>query len=975
MRFLVLGQLQTEENGETIPLGGQRQRAVLALLLLNAGQPVSRDRIVSEIWPDQTVARVRDSLYTYVSQLRKALGKDRIVRVDGGYRLDLTEVDAIDAVVFERAVKRASRLIGSDPEAAGHLIDLGLDLWRGRPYEGFEDLTSSAPETVRLDELRLVALEDRIDAKLGAGGTPVAGDVEKLCDEHPYRERLWGLLARTLYRSGRQAEALRTFTRLRAVLVEEMGLNLSPGLGRLEEQILLQDPALDPDAAPPPTNVPAPISSFVGRVREIALLDKAIHENRLVTVVGPGGAGKTRLAIEAAHNTRGNFRDGVWFVDLAQVAKPELVPQAVASALQTAERPGVDPAESIGEYLQPRTVLLVLDNCEHVVDTTATLALALLEMAPKLKVLATSRQALGREGEVRFTLEGLATAPVDEPFFEAERLFEARAAAVRGGFVLDETNRASVSSICQHLDGMPLAIELAAARSGVMSPPEIESHLVHRFALMTDQPSHRFVHRSLRASMDWSYDMLPTGGRQAFDALGVFEGPFSAASAMSVLGLDSDIETIDVVQSLVDASLLQTVSPVGGVSLYRMLETPRLFARDRLVESGERDVVVERHDSHYSNVCRRLRPAFFGRERVAGQHEVQSEMADHEAAFDRLVARGDISASLEMAWPLGHVWLFGGRLLDGERRLAALLDAATGLENRLRADALTVASFLAVYRQQFDQAIAWVDEAIGIYRLIAEEQGLAYALTRRGHVAFVSGDGPTAMAMLRESLDICQRTGYADGAAWPITLLAQARRWSGDESPEIKDMLEDGRSRFIAMGEIYGQVHADIILTTLYEEGDDFRRRYAEEMVRLGEQPGADRLVQSAGFHALAYVVWDAGELDRAEGLNRAAARSDLETGATVNTGLALLQSATFAGLRGQAERAAILFGAGDTHFAMQKAPFQDRMARPAIESATESLGPDRYRELYEWGTRLGVEDATALLLKQEASPLRTDLN
>ncbi|MEA3510947.1 MAG: hypothetical protein U9R51_05880 [Actinomycetota bacterium] len=316
-----------------------------------------------------------------------------------------------------------------------------------------------------------------------------------------------------------------------------------------------------------------------------------------------------------------------------------------------------------------------------------------------------------------------------------------------------------------------------------------------------------------------------------------------------------------------------------------------------------------------------------------------------------------------MAWPLGHVWLFGGRLLDGERRLANLLDASNGTQDRLRADALTVASFLAVYRQQFDQAIVWVDEAIDIYRSIADEQGLAYALARRGHVAFVNGDSPTAMAMLQESFDICQRIGYADGTAWPVTLLAQARRWSGDESPEVKDMLEDGRTRFIAMGEIYGQIHADIILTTLYEEGDDFRLRYAEEMVRLGEQPGADRLIQSAGFHALAYVVWDAGELDRAEGLNRAAARSDLETGATVNTGLALLQAATFAGLRGRAERAATLFGAGDTHFVMQKAPFQDRTAEPAIESARNALGPDRYSELYEQGTRLSVEDATSLLL------------
>lgn len=761
---------------------------------------------------------------------------------------------------------------------------------------------------------------------------------------------------------------MRAFTRLRTALVEELGLNLSPEMGRLEEQILLQDPALDPDAAPPPTNVPVPVSSFVGRVEEVALLEKAIHEHRLVTVVGPGGAGKTRLAIETAHNVRGTFSDGVWFVDLAQVAEPQLVPQAVAAALHTAERPGIDLATSIGEYLQPRSTLLLLDNCEHVVDASAELALVLLAKAPQLKVVATSRQALDHDGEFRFALEGLATSLDDESFFEAERLFEVRAAAVRNGFALDDSNRTTVGSICRHLDGMPLAIELAAARSGVLSPPEIESHLVHRFSLLSEQPSQRVVHRSLRASMDWSYDMLPARAKRAFNALGIFDGPFSGASAMSVLGLESDIETIDVLSSLVNASLLQTLSPIEDVSLYRMLETPRLFARDRLGETGQWEGVVERHDSHYSNVCRGLRPAFFGRQRVAAQREIQSEIADHQAAYDRLVVRGEISAGLEMAWPLGHVWLFGGRLVDGERRLTALLDASIGLEDRLRADTLTVASFLAMYRQQFDRSIAWADEAIGTYRSIADEQSLAYALARRGHVAFVSGDGPTAMSMLQESLEICQAIGYADGTAWPVTLLAQARRWSGDESPEIKDMLEDGRERFIAMGEIYGQVHADIVLSTLYEEDNDFRLRYSEEMVRLGEQPGADRLIQSAGFHALAYAVWDAGDLDRAEGLNRAAARSDLETGATVNTGLALRQAATFAGLRGQAERAATLFGAGDTHFVMQEAPFQDRIAQPAIDSATETLGPDRYVELYERGTHLNVDEATTLLLNRSAS-------
>jgi len=963
MRFMALGPLQVEENGEAIGLGGQRKRAVLALLLIDAGRPVPIDRIVSEIWPEDPVANVRDSLYTYVSQLRRALGNDRIVRVDGGYRLDLIEADEIDAVVFERTAKQAGRLLGSDPATAAHLLDSGLRLWRGRPFEGFEDLASTVPEAARLEELRLDAVGDRIEAELLAGGTPSAGDVEKLCEEHPYRERLWGLLARSLYRADRQTEAVRTFTRLRTVLGDEMGLGLSPALARLEELILLQDPSLDPDAAPPPTNLPIPVSSFVGRVDEVMLLDKAIHEHRLVTVVGPGGAGKTRLAIEAAGNVLGSFRDGVWLVDLAQVPEPDSVPQAVAAALHTAEQPGVDLVDSIGGYLRRRTTLLVLDNCEHVVDAVATLATALLEKAPNLKILATSRQTLGSDGEVRFSLEGLATSGVDELPFEAERLFETRAASVLGGFTLEGTNRAAVGSICRHLDGMPLAIELAAARTDVLSPSEIKAHLLRRFALLADTPSPRLVHRSLRASMDWSYDMMSVPDQQAFDTFGVFEGPFSVAAAEAVLGSGDGAAVIDRIRSLVGASLLQVAPPGSRGSVYRLLETPRHYARDHLVDSGRWGAVVARHDDHYRNVCVTLRPAFFGRDRVAAQQSIETELADCLAAFDRLLD-SDINGALEMAWALGHVWMFSSRLVEGERRLRQLLDASQGHQDGLRADTLTVASFLGWYRQQFAQANAWVDEAVGIYRAIDDHQGLAYALARKGHGAFLSGDGPTGVAMLQESLDVCQRIGYEDGTAWPMTLFAQARLWSGDEGPEMRAMAEEGRERFIAMGEVYGQAHADMILGMPHTDDLDYRLHYAEEMVRLSELPGADRLIQTNAFHGLAFGVWDAGDFDRAEGLNRAAARAALETGDTINSGLALLQGAAFAGHRGDAVRAATLFGSGDAHLVMKKAPFMTRSYDPAIEAAKQALGAERYEELHGRGTRMSVDEATDLLVE-----------
>ncbi|MDH5373448.1 MAG: winged helix-turn-helix domain-containing protein, partial [Acidimicrobiia bacterium] len=260
MQFSVLGPLEVRYGDAALPLGGPRQRSVLALLLLAAGRVVSTDRIVTEIWGESPPDGARDSLYTYVSNLRGVLGKDRIVRVDGGYRLDPEDGDTIDAIECEAGLERARRLVASDPARAIDLIESSLEGWRGRPYEGFEDLQTVNPEAARLEEMRLRAIEDRIEAELRTGGKPAVSDVEMLSKEHPYRERLWELLARSLYRSDRQAEALRTFTRLRRILAEELGLEPSPSIIRLEEQILLQDPALEPDAAPAPTNLPTPVS-------------------------------------------------------------------------------------------------------------------------------------------------------------------------------------------------------------------------------------------------------------------------------------------------------------------------------------------------------------------------------------------------------------------------------------------------------------------------------------------------------------------------------------------------------------------------------------------------------------------------------------------------------------------------------------------------------------------------------------------
>jgi predicted ATPase/DNA-binding SARP family transcriptional activator len=960
MQFSVLGPLEVTEGSASLALGGPRQRSVLALLLLDAGRVVHADRMVTEIWGDEPPDGARDSLYTYISNLRGVIGRDRIVRSDGGYRLVPMDVDQVDARTFVASLGEAHRIVGSDPQTALSFIDESLSAWRGRPYEGCENLPSIVPEAVRLEELRLRALEDRIDADLHVGGTPEAGGIEMLTAEHPYRERFWELLARTLYRAGRQTDALRTLTRLRRMLADDLGIEPSPAISRLEERILLQDPALDAGATTP-TNLPTPVSSFIGREDELGVLERLIGDHRLVTVTGPGGAGKTRLAIEIAGRVAGAFSDGVWFIDLAQVGAAGDVNWAVVSSLGVAEPPDVDWAATISARLRSQTALLVLDNCEHVVGAVGDLAETVLEGAPQVRILATSRRPLEVAGEALINLTGLEVSADEPEAGEAEQLFAVRAAAVQPGFAIDEANRVDVGAICRHLDGMPLAIELAAAQVDTLSPGEIARHLGDRFRLLADTHADRASHRSLRASLDWSRDLLGPADRRAFDQLGVFDGPFTAGAAAAVVEAPTEIDAVDVLRHLVGASLLQRLE--GEVSGYRLLETTRLYARTRLEEAGEWQAAVDRHVAHYAGRCRDLRGAFFGSGRPEACRTIEAEITEYEAAFDRF-SDGDPDVALEMAWPLGHVWLFSGRIGSGIGRLGRLVDATAGATSQARADALAAGAFLLMYATRYEQAIAWLDEAIEIYRTIGDGQGLAYALARRGHCAFSVGDVPTAFGLLRESLETCKRIGYAEGTAWPLTLLGQARLWGGDESDEVLALLEEGRRQFIAVGDTYGQMHANMFIQNVGDRPVDVQLRYSEESMRLSDEPGADPLMRPTALHNLAFSVWNAGERERARGQLRLSARSALETGATVSSGMAFLLGGLMEGIEGDPERAAVLYGAGDAHFVMEKPPFYVRQLQPGIDVVTAALGDDDYRRLHADGAAMTIEEAAEFLLR-----------
>ena len=577
MLFRVLGPLAVEHEGGSLPLGGHKQRALLALLLLHANRVVSRDVLVDGLWAGEPPRSALHSLEVYVSRLRKLVG-ERLRTRPAGYVLEV-EPDELDARCFEDELARGRAVLrAGEPTTAAEILREALALWRGRPFEDVAYEQFVQVEAARLDELRLACLEERIEADLARGEhAGLVAEVEALVSRYPLRERVHEQLMLALYRSGRQAEALRVYRDARRRLVE-IGVEPSQALRRLEQAILQQDALLEaPRASSPRPRAPEPPAiEFVGRTADIAAASDLIarDEVRLLTLTGPGGVGKTRLALEIARVCADDFDAGVIFVSLAAAADADLVPTVIAEALGIRElNKRLLPAQ-LGEYVGQRTLLVVLDNFEHVLAAAAFVS-ALAAASDRVKVLVTSRAALRVSGEHELEVRPL-------PQEDAVRLFNLRAQAVLSDFEATD----AVPAICRRLDGLPLAIELAAARVRVLTLPALLDRLDRRLALLTaggrDTPAR---HQTLRATIDWSYELLDDDERRLFTRLAVFVGGCSLEDAETVAGAD-----LDLVASLIEKSLLRHEG--GRIT---MLETVREYALEQLHHEPDAAAVRHRH--------------------------------------------------------------------------------------------------------------------------------------------------------------------------------------------------------------------------------------------------------------------------------------------------------------------------------------------------------------------------------------------
>ncbi|AYF26009.1 hypothetical protein CSH63_00730 [Micromonospora tulbaghiae] len=621
MRVGILGPLEVRDGDRPVDVAGARLRALLIRLALDPGRPVSVPALAEALWGDEPPTDTANAVQTLVSRLRRAVPGLGVRSSPAGYRLDL-DPDDVDAGRFERLTRQGrAALREGDAATARTALRDALALWRGPALAEVADAPYAAAAVARLAELRLTAQEDRIEAELRTGRPElVVAELGELTAAHPLRERLAELHLRTLAAAGRPAEALAAYERIRQRLADELGVDPSPQL-RAAHLELLRGEAVPQQPAPARRgNLRSALTTFVGRDEDLARLTGLLAANRLVTLLGPGGAGKTRLASVAASRLADGVPGGAWLVELAPITDPADVPRAVLDTLGRRDRtlepvrpPARDTLGRLVETIATDETLIVLDNCEHVVEAAARLAEELLGHCPGLRVLATSREPLGIVGEVLEPVPPLRLPPADATpgdalAYPSVQLLRDRAAAVRAGFAVTGDNVAAVVEICRRLDGLPLAIELAAARLRTLSPRQVAAGLDDRFRLLTGGSRTALPrHRTLRAVVDWSWGLLTDDERRLAERLAVFPASVTADSAAGVAGPAAAA----LLDALVDKSLLQVV----GDGRFRMLETIREYGLERLAAAGAVADARAAHAAYFRELVRTAEPHL----RTAGQ--------------------------------------------------------------------------------------------------------------------------------------------------------------------------------------------------------------------------------------------------------------------------------------------------------------------------------------------------------------------
>ncbi len=696
------------DDGVAADVPGTRLRALLIALALNPGRMVPKATLVDWIWGELPPSDATNALQRLVSRLRKALPDGSIEGHTGGYRL-LVEPDAVDAVRFERLVGRAR-----DEEVSGRvrLLREALALWRGAAMQDVDlgDGGAFQAAVTRLERLRLTAMEDRFDAEITLGhGGDLVPELTDLVAEHPVRERLVAALMRALAATGRDAEALLVYQRTRDALADALGVDPSPELSALHVALLRGEVGRRDENGK--TNLRAELSSYVGKDTDVAAVRGLVGEHRLTTLIGPGGAGKTRLATETARTLLGDLPDGVWLVELAAIGADGSVAQTTLAGLGLrdallGEVPDIEPTERLVAAIRAREMVLVLDNCEHVIEQAAAFAHRLLGECRRLRILATSREPLGITGEALWPVLPLALPEAEAGLDEiasapAVRLLRERASAARQDLAGDESALPTMARICRALDGMPLAIELAATRLRTMSVDQLADRLDDRFRLLTGGSRTALPrHRTLRAMVDWSWELLTDAERTALRRLSVFAGGASLEAAERVCSGDAvgpdavgpdavgrdavgRDEVLELLTALTEKSLL--VADPGGTPRYRMLGTIKEYAAHRLAEAGEADLARRAHLAYFTELAETAEPHLRRAEQLQRLATLDAERDNISSAMRGALAAGEAQAAMRLAAGTGWYWWLSGHRAEGIELITAATEIPGEVDDEIRA--------------------------------------------------------------------------------------------------------------------------------------------------------------------------------------------------------------------------------------------------------------------------------------------------